>query len=164
MGCATLRRARKRTLSYFKKNDSSSDNGKKREVLVFDGEAREAVFGGGLSFGKREGKNVDVGIGGDVVRRAVMAIVFVQPPTIAEAQQEIRMQDAEGFIAPGLAENFLVAGVVDDEAELGEDEGEDRGVVEFKPRVRKPFDQQESADEKDQVNNYSAEVIARLLG
>ena len=29
---------------------------KKREMLVFDGEAREAVFFSGLSFGKCEGK------------------------------------------------------------------------------------------------------------
>lgn len=135
----------------------------KREMLVFDGEAREAVFGGRLSFGKCEGKNIHVGIGGDVVGRAMMAIVFVEPPTIAETQQEIRMQQAERFIAGGLAENFLVAGVVDDEAELGEDKGEDSGVAEFEPRILKPFDQQECADEKDQVNNYFTEVIGRLL-
>lgn len=53
---------------------------------------------------------------------------------------------------------------MDDEAELGEDEGEDSGVAELEPRILKPFDQQERADEKDQVNNYFAEVIARLLG
>lgn len=70
----------------------------KREVLVLDGKAREAVFCGGLSFGKCEGKNIHVRIGGDVVRRAMMAIVFVEPPTIAEAQQEIRVQQAEGFV------------------------------------------------------------------
>ena len=35
----------------------------------------------------------------------------------------------------GPAEYFLVAGVVDDEAELGEDEGEDSGVAEFEPRI-----------------------------
>lgn len=67
-------------------------------MLVFDGEAREAVFCSGLSFGKREGKNIHVRIRGDVVRRAMMAIVFAEPPTIAEAQQEIRMQQAEGFV------------------------------------------------------------------
>lgn len=53
---------------------------------------------------------------------------------------------------------------MDDEAELGEDEGEDSGIAEFEPRVLKPFDQQECADEKDQVNNYFTEVIGRLLG
>ena len=46
----------------------------KREMLVFHGEAREAVFCGGLAFGKCEGKNIHVRIGGDVVRRAMMVL------------------------------------------------------------------------------------------
>jgi len=136
----------------------------KREVLIFHGEAREAVFGGGLVFGECERNQINVRIGGDVVGRTVMVIVFVQPPAIAEAEYEIGMNEAEDFVSRGAAENFLMAGVVHDEAELREDESQEGGVAKFDPGIVKFGDEHECADEHDDVEKNFAEVIPGLLG
>ena len=62
-----------------------------------------------------------------------MVIMLVQPPAVTEAEQKIRVQQPEDFVACRAAENFLMAGVMNDKAELREDEGEERGVAEFDP-------------------------------
>ena len=62
---------------------------KKTQMLVFHSETREAVLSGCLVLGKCEQRYFDVGIGGDVIRRTMMAIVFVQPPAVAESKQEV---------------------------------------------------------------------------
>lgn len=81
-----------------------------------------------------------------------MVIMLVEPPAVTEAEQQIGVQQAEDLIARRAAENFLMAGVVDDEAELREDEGEERGVAELDPEIVVEFgDQDEGADEHDQV-------------
>ena len=137
----------------------------KGKVLVFDGEARQAVFGGGLLFGKCEGDQVEIGIGGDMIRRAVMVIVLVEPPTVTEAENEIGMDEAEDFVSRGAAENFLVSGVVDDESELREDEGEESGVAKFDPGIVVEFrDEKEGADEHGGVEKNFAEVVRGLFG
>jgi len=93
-----------------------------------------------------------------------MVIVLVEPPAVAEAEQKIGMQQAEDFVARWAAENFLMAGVVDDEAELREDEREERGVAEFDPGIVKFGDQYESADEHGDIEKNFSEVIPGLLG
>jgi len=81
-----------------------------------------------------------------------MVIMLVEPPAVTEAEQQIGVQQAEDLIARRAAENFLMAGVVDDEAELREDEGEERGVAELDPEIVVEFgDQDEGADEHDEV-------------
>jgi len=94
-----------------------------------------------------------------------MVIVLVEPPAIAEAEQEIGVQQAEDFVAGGAAENFLMAGVVDDEAELREDEGEKRGVAEFDPGITAKYgDEDEGAGEHGEVEKYFSDVVCGLLG
>ena len=81
-----------------------------------------------------------------------MVIMLVEPPAVTEAEQQIGVQQAEDLIARRAAENFLMAGVVDDEAELREDEGEERGVAELDPEIVVEFgDQDEGADEHEEV-------------
>src|SRR5579863_960483 len=135
----------------------------KREVLVFHGEAREAVFRGGLFLGKCERDQVEVRIGGDVIRGAVMVIVLIEPPAVTEAEKQIRVQQAQELIAAGTAENFLVAGVVNDEAELGEDEGEESGVAKLDPGIMKFRDEDEGADEHGDVEKHFSDVVRGLL-
>lgn len=62
---------------------------KETEMLVSHSEACKPAFAGSLVFGKSEQGYIDVGIAGNVVRRAMMRVVFVQPPAVAEAQQKI---------------------------------------------------------------------------
>jgi len=135
----------------------------KREVLVFHGEAREAVFRGGLLLGECEGDQVEVRIGGYVVRRAMMVIMLVEPPAVAEAEKQIRVQQAQELIAGRAAENFLMACVVNDETELREDEGEESGVAKFDPGIMKFGDQHEGADEHGDIEENLSDVICGLL-
>ena len=93
-----------------------------------------------------------------------MVIVLIEPPTVAEAEYEIGVNEAENFVASGAAENFLMAGVVNDEAELREDEREERGVQKFDPGIVKFRDQHECADEHDNVEKNFSDVIPGLLG
>ena len=134
------------------------------EVLVSHCEAREAALPGCLVLGKCEQRDIDVGVGGNVIRRAMMVVVLVQPPTVAESEQEIGMDESKNFIAGGAAENFLMAGVVNDEAKLSEDKCQESGVAEFGPRILKPVYEQERGDEEDDVEKYLSAVICGLLG
>ena len=93
----------------------------------------------------------------------MVVIVLVEPPAVTEAEQQIGVQQAEDFVSRGATENFLMAGVVHDEAELREDEGEERGVEEFDPGIMKFGDQHESADEHGDVEENFSEVIGGLF-
>ena len=92
-----------------------------------------------------------------------MGIVLVEPPAVTEAEQQIGVQQAEDFVSRGATENFLMAGVVYDEAELREDEGEERGVEEFDPGIMKFGDERESADEHGDVEENFSKVIGGLF-
>jgi hypothetical protein len=74
------------------------------------------------------------------------------------------MNEAKDLIASGCAENFLMACVVNDKTELSEDESQESGVEKFRPGILKPFYQQESANEQNQVEKHLSAVICGLLG
>ena len=94
-----------------------------------------------------------------------MVIMLVQPPAVTEAKQKIRVQQPEDFVACRAAENFLMPGVMNDKAELREDEGEERGIAKFDPEIIVEFgDQHESAGEHSDVEEHFANVIRGLLG
>jgi hypothetical protein len=133
------------------------------KMLVSHCEPREAAFPGCLVLRKREQRYIDVGVGSNVVRRAMVVVVLVQPPTVAESEQEIGMNEAENFIASGAAENFLMACVVNDEAKLSEYERQESGVAKFRPRILKPVYEQESTNEEHEVEKYLSAVICGLL-
>jgi len=98
-----------------------------------------------------------------VVRRAVVVIVLVEPPAVTEPEKQIRVQQAQELIAGRAAEDFLVAGVVNDEPELGEDEGKESGVAKFDPGIMKFSDEHEGADEHGDIEENFSDVVRRLL-
>jgi len=133
-------------------------------MLVSHRESREPALPGCLVLRKCEQRDIEVGVRGNVVRRAMMVVVLVEPPTVAESEQEVGMNQAENFIASGAAENFLMACVVNDESKLSENKRQESGVAEFRPRILKPVYEQESNDEEDEVEKYLSAVICGLLG
>ncbi len=133
-------------------------------MLVSHCEPREAALAGCLVLGKCEQRDIEVGVGGNVVRRAMMVMVLVEPPTVAESEQEIGMNEAKNFITSGGAENFLVACVVNDEAKLSKDKRQESGVAEFRPWILKPVYEQEGTNEEDEVEKNLSAVICGLLG
>lgn len=56
------------------------------EMLVFHRESREPILSVCLRFRKSEQRYIDVRVGGNVVRRGMMEIVFVKPPTVAKSE------------------------------------------------------------------------------
>ena len=93
-----------------------------------------------------------------------MVIVLIEPPAVTEAKYEVGMDEAKDFVSRGSAKNFLMAGVVHDEAELCEDEGEERGVEKFDPGIMKFGNQHECADEHGDVEQNFSEVVRGLFG
>lgn len=73
------------------------------------------------------------------------------------------MNQAENFVAGGAAENFLMACVVNDEAQLGKDKCEESCVAELSPRILKPLYEQERRYREDEIKNYLTSVIRGLL-
>lgn len=94
----------------------------------------------------------------------MVRIVFVKPPAVAESQQKIGMNQAKRFISSRVAENFLMARVVDDKSQLCEYESQESGVEKFNPGVVKCLYQQESTDQQKRVKKDFPAVINRLLG
>ncbi len=92
-----------------------------------------------------------------------MAIVLVEPPTVAESQNQIGMNEAEDFVSSGTAENFLMARVVNDETELSENKGEEGGNSEFHPGAAKYSYQHECADKHGEIDDYFSDVKQGLL-
>ena len=74
------------------------------------------------------------------------------------------MNEAKDLIFCRGAEDFLMACVMNDETELSKDKSQESGVEKFGPRILKPSDQQESANEQNQVEKHLAAVICGLLG
>ena len=132
-------------------------------MLVSHCESREPALPGCLVLGKCEQRYIEVRGGGNVVRRAMMVMVLVEPPTVTKSEQEIGMNEAKNLVASGAAENFLMACVVNYEAKLSEDKRQESGVAEFRPRILKPVYQQESTNEENEVEEYLSAVICGLL-
>ena len=55
-------------------------------MLVFHREACEPVLSGCLILRKCERQYIDIRVGRNVVRRAMMEIVLAEPPTVAESE------------------------------------------------------------------------------
>jgi len=92
-----------------------------------------------------------------------MGIVLLEPPTVAESEQEVGMNEAQDFVSRRAAENFLVACVVHDETELRKHEREERGVEKFDPWIMECFYQQERGAEQNEVEKHLADVIGTLF-
>jgi len=73
------------------------------------------------------------------------------------------MNETKSLISGRAAENLLMAGVVNDKAQLSEDKRQESGVAEFRPWIVKCSYQQESANEQDKVEQHLSDVIRRLL-
>ena len=148
---------------YFQHKGFKQRQRKETEMLVSHREPCEPALPGCLVLRKCEQRYVYVRIAGNVIRRAMMRIVLVQPPTVAESQQEIGMDEADHFIAGGTTENLLMACVVNDEPQLSENKRQESSVAEFRPRVMKPFYEQERGYQQGQVKKNLSPVIRGLL-
>jgi hypothetical protein len=110
---------------------------KETEMLVSHREPRQPALPGCLILRKCEKRYIDVGVGGNVIRRAMVAVVLVQPPTEAKSEQEIGMNQADGLVSRRLIENLLVTCIVYDKTQLREDKREESGVANLDPRITK---------------------------
>jgi len=141
------------------------EHGQREEtkVLVPHREPCKPALSVCLVFCERKQRDIDVGIAGDVIRRAVVRIVLVEPPTVAESEQQIGMNEANDLVACRAAEDFLMARVVNDEAQLSENKRQEGSIAEFGPRIMKQFDEQERGHEQGQIKSYLSAVIRGLL-
>jgi hypothetical protein len=130
---------------------------KEQERLVARDHPSKAPLATGLSGGKRQGRNVDVGIQVLVVGVAVVAVVLADPPAEADPDQQIGMDQADQVVGAAAAEDLPVAGVVADEGDLGEDDRQVGGGHQLPPGVPQ-------GGEGDPSGGEQAEVQAELGG
>jgi hypothetical protein len=76
----------------------------------------------------------DVRVTADVVGVGVVAVVFVDPPAVAQPDQQVRAQQAQQVVvAPG-TEHLPMPGVVTEEADLDEHDRQERRDHQLPPR------------------------------
>jgi hypothetical protein len=63
-----------------------------------------------------------------MVGMSVVAVVLVDPPAVAQSDSQVGVQDANEVVGPCGPEDLPMPGVMADEAELGENESEERRV------------------------------------
>ena len=68
----------------------------------------------------------------------MVPVVFVHPPAETESDEQIGHDQSDHVVAPPSTADLAVAGIVADEAQLGEDEGQDGGHEQDPPRVPHP--------------------------
>jgi hypothetical protein len=76
----------------------------------------------------------------------VMAVVLVDPPAVAQADDEVRQHEPGRVVGPLRAEDLPMARVMPDESHLGEQHREDRSHQELPPRFA---DREEGAGRRD---------------
>ena len=97
-----------------------------------------AAPGAGLRLGEHDATGIDVRVAVDVVGVGVVAVVLVDPPAVAQPDQQVRAQQAQQVVvAPG-AEDLPMAGVVAEEADLGEHDRQERRDDQLPPRRPEP--------------------------
>jgi hypothetical protein len=84
---------------------------------------------------KHQNAWLDIRIGADLVRVSMVGVVLVYPPAIAEAGQEVRIQQTEQPARAGPMRHLAMTRVVGQEADLSKDDGEGDGDPHQPPGV-----------------------------
>ena len=95
----------------------------------------QAPAGPRLGFAEGQHADRDVGVRAFLVGVGVVAVVLTDPPAVAQPDAQVAEQDAEDVVASPGAEDLLVPGVVAQEADLGEHDGQEYGHRQLPPRV-----------------------------
>ena len=114
---------------------SSSNIGKNRAAWWRRDPAPEAAApGAGLRPGEHDATGDDVRITADVIGVGVVAVVLLDPPAVAQPDQQVRAHQAQQVVvAPG-TEHLPMACVVAEEAELDEHDRQERRDHQLPPR------------------------------
>jgi hypothetical protein len=89
----------------------------------------------GLDVRPSEDVACDVGILPDLVRCAVMPVVLVHPPPVAQPDTEGGECQAEAIVGAARTKHLLVTGIVAEESDLREHDGEQHRKPQLPPRV-----------------------------
>lgn len=144
-------------------DDDKQEQGEEKVGLAFDDKTKEFAFTFGIFGGKREDWDIDVGVHAALVGMTMVLVVLVEPPGVAQAETKVAGDEAEGVIFPGLAKNLAMTGIVSEQAELGEDEGQVNSVKQLDPEH---VDKQQNGDpcrEQHEVQQNFEGIINRLL-
>jgi len=90
----------------------------------------------------------------------VVAVVFVDPPAVAQPEGKVGEQQAGQVVGPLGPEDLPVPGVVTEEPELGEHHGQQRGDRELPPRVAQHDEQGPGRHEQATGHGDLRQVVA----
>ena len=89
----------------------------------------------GLGFGEGQHAYHDVGVRAFLVGVGMVAVVLADPPAVAQPNAQVAEQDADDVVGLTGAEDLAVPGVVTQEPDLREHDGQERGHGQLPPRV-----------------------------
>jgi hypothetical protein len=92
-----------------------------------------AVAAAGLVGGESDRPSGDVGVSAGLVGVSVVAIVLGDPPAVAEPDQQVGVDLADQAVNAPRARDLAMAGVVPDEAGLGEHDPQEDGDEHLPP-------------------------------
>src|SRR5262249_48387785 len=129
--------------------------------LVAVQEPGEAAATCGLANGEGQGADVDVGVLALVVGVGVVAVVVVEPGAVGKSDGEVRRRDPGDVVGAPRGEDRPVPGVVGEEPDLGEDDGEDDRDGQLPPGVA---DQHEGRPAGSKRGGGSGDLPAVVAG
>jgi hypothetical protein len=90
----------------------------------------------------------------------VVAVVFVEPPAIGEAGQQVGVHEPDDVVPAAASTHLPMPGVMADKGQLGEDERQERSHNELPPAVPKPKEGDDANGEQRQVSADLGGVVA----
>src|SRR4029453_19345485 len=88
-------------------------------------------------------------------------VVLVDPPAVAQPDQQVGVDDADAVVGPPRAEDLPVPGVMAGEAELGEDDPEEPGGEQLPPRLAEEEEDRPPGGEQEPVQPDLRGVVPR---
>jgi len=88
--------------------------------------------------GERDRPRRDVGVSTVLVRVGVVAVVLGAPPAVADADEQVRQDQADPVVPRGRLEHLPVGRVVAEEGDLGHDHGQHDAHAQLPPAVPDP--------------------------
>jgi hypothetical protein len=93
-----------------------------------------------LPGGEHQHAVADVGVVAFLVGIGVVAVVFTDPPAVAQADPQVAQDPPESIVGATAGEDLLVSAVMAEEGDLGERDTQHRGGEGLKPRGTDPRD------------------------
>ncbi len=154
------RRAREMALATCRLSASRNSRGSSRTAWIWAQDRPNRPLSAGLVGHVDEGPRHQVGVLLGPVGVGVVPVVLGLPPAEAEPGQQVGHEQPDQVVVASLGEDLVVSGIVADEAELGEHEGQAHGHDQVPPAVA----HQDGRDPEEDQRGEQGGDLHRVVG